>query len=41
MNQHYQNLVQKLEEIVIGLLEANPAHRIPSAEELKKALCSI
>lgn len=35
------HISQKLEEIVSGLLEANPAHRIPSAEELKKALSSI
>ncbi|MBE7443901.1 MAG: protein kinase [Planctomycetia bacterium] len=35
------HISQKLEVIVSGLLEANPAQRIPSAEELKKALCSI
>ena len=32
---------QKLEEIIKGLLEVNVSSRIPSAEELKKALSSI
>ncbi len=35
------HIPRKLEEILIGLLEVNPANRIPSAAELKKALCSI
>ena len=35
------HIPQKLEEIIKGLLEVNVSNRIPSAEELKKALSSI
>ncbi|HHT9107544.1 MAG TPA: serine/threonine protein kinase [Candidatus Wunengus sp. YC63] len=35
------HIPQKLEDIIKGLLEVNVSSRIPSAEELKKALSSI
>ena len=35
------HIPQKLEEIIKGLLEVNASNRIPSAEELKKALSGI
>lgn len=36
-----RSVPQRLEEIVLSLLETNAASRIPSADELKQALCSI
>jgi len=36
-----RSVPKKLEEIVQSLLETNVASRMPSADELKKALCGI
>jgi hypothetical protein len=32
---------QKLNEIILGLLEEDPSNRIPSAEKLKDELASV
>ena len=36
-----KSVPQKLNEITIGLLEVDPAHRIPSAEKLKEELARV
>jgi serine/threonine protein kinase len=40
-NEINKDIPQKLNEVILGLLEEDPSNRIPSAEKLKDELASV